>query len=57
MSTDSSVVAGFVPLPDMLLPTLVGLIGLAFYVERTRRKLAIVMVEEFAVPTGIGWDR
>ena len=29
-----------VPLPDMLWPTLVGMIGLAFYVERTRRKLA-----------------
>lgn len=29
-----------VPLPDMLWPTLVGMIGLTFYVERTRRKLA-----------------
>lgn len=27
-----------VPVPDMLWPTLVGMIGLAFYVERTRRK-------------------
>jgi hypothetical protein len=37
---EPSVVAGFVPLPDMLWPTVIGMIGLAFYVERTRRKPA-----------------